>query len=807
MERYICIHGHFYQPPRENPWLEVIEQQDEAHPYHDWNERITAECYAPNSTSRILDKQGRIEKIVNNYARISFNFGPTLLRWLEVNDPEVYGAIVEADRQSQQIYSGHGSALAQAYNHMILPLANRRDKYTQVLWGIRDFQYRFGREPEGMWLPETGVDLESLEILAKLGIRFTILAPRQALRVKQMHGGEWVDVGRERIDPTMAYTLRLPSGRTIAIFFYHGPMSRAVAFERVLKDGEGFARRLLDGFSDERNWPQLSHIATDGETYGHHHRFGDMALAFALNYIETKELARLTNYGEYLALHPPTHEVEIFENSSWSCPHGVERWRSDCGCHTGGHPEWNQAWRVSLRESLDWLRDAVASDFENKANELLHDPWSARNDYVEVVSDRSSAVIDEFLTKHARRSLSDTDTVTILKLLELQRHAMLMYTSCGWFFDDLAGIETVQVISYAARCLQLAQEIFGNSLESDFLEILGRAKSNRIRFGDGRQIYEQLVKPLVFDLAKVGVHYGAGALFNDYPEQAQVYCYTAEKQDHQSYETGTAKLIAGKTRITSDITRESSLFGYVVLHLGNHNLTVGVKEFSDHSSYEQATKELTAAFASTDLTQTIRLLDRSFAGATYNLKSLFPDEQRKILELVLQMSLEEAEAAYRQLYEHHGPLLRFLKEASGPPPKALYTAAEFVLNADLQRAFENEELNLARIEHLLQEAGLEGISLETTSLEFGLRKTLERLAAQLAADPSDFGMLERLEDATTLVSRLPFQVDLWKVQNTCYEMLQTVYEEYQVRAQQGHEEARTWLRHFNTIAQNLTVRV
>ncbi|MGB7031206.1 MAG: glycoside hydrolase, partial [Syntrophobacteria bacterium] len=321
MERYICIHGHFYQPPRENPWLEVIEQQDEAHPYHDWNERITAECYAPNSTARILDQQGRIEKIVNNYARISFNFGPTLLSWLEVNDPEVYGAIVEADRQSQHIYSGHGSALAQAYNHMILPLANRRDKYTQVLWGIRDFQYRFGREPEGMWLPETAVDLESLEILAELEIRFTILAPRQALRVKQLHGGEWVDVGRERIDPTMAYTLRLPSGRTIAIFFYNGPMSRAVAFERVLKDGEAFARRLLDGFSDERNWPQLSHIATDGETYGHHHRFGDMALAFVLNYIETKELARLTNYGEYLALHPPTHEVEIFENSSWSCSH------------------------------------------------------------------------------------------------------------------------------------------------------------------------------------------------------------------------------------------------------------------------------------------------------------------------------------------------------------------------------------------------------------------------------------------------------------------------------------------------------
>jgi alpha-amylase/alpha-mannosidase (GH57 family) len=769
--------------------------------------RITTGTYAPNSTSRILDQQGRIEKIVNNYARISFNFGPTLLSWLEVNDPEVYGAIVEADRQSQQIYSGHGSALAQAYNHVILPLANRRDKHTQVLWGIRDFQYRFGREPEGMWLPETAVDLESLEILAELGIRFTILAPMQALRVKQLHAGEWVDVGRERIDPTMAYTLRLPSGRTIAIFFYNGPMSRAVAFERVLKDGEAFARRLLDGFSDERNGPQLSHIATDGETYGHHHRFGEMALAFVLNYIETKELARLTNYGEYLALHPPTHEVEIFENSSWSCSHGVERWRSDCGCHIGWHPEWNQTWRVSLRESLDWLRDAVAADFKNKANELLHDPWSARNDYVEVVLDRSSAVIDEFLTKHARRSLSDTDTVTVLKLLELQRHAMLMYTSCGWFFDDLAGIETVQVIRYAARCLQLAQELFGNSLESDFLEILGRAKSNLAKKGDGQQLYERLVKPSRFDLAKVGAHYGVGTLFNDYPEQAKVYCYTAESQDRQIHEAGRASLVLGKTRVTSDITLESAAFGFAVLHLGDHNLSAGVREFPDHHSYDLMVKDVSAAFASADFTETLRVLDRNFGDSVYSLKSLFPDEQRRILELMLKTTLEETEAAYRQLYEDHAPLLQFLKDTGSPPPKAFYVAAELVLNADLHRSFQDENLDRNRIEHLLEEAQLEGVSLDSTSLEYSFRKALERLAKRLAADPGDLGMLQELEATTTLASRLPFEVDVWKVQNICYEMLQTIYEEYQVRAQQGHEEARTWLRHFNTIAQNLIVRV
>jgi alpha-amylase/alpha-mannosidase (GH57 family) len=807
MERYVCIHGHFYQPPRENPWLEVIEQQDEARPYHDWNERITEECYAANCASRILDQEGRIERIVNNYAKMSFNFGPTLLTWLEMNSPEVYKAIQEADRLSQDKFSGHGSALAQAYNHMILPLANQRDKYTQVEWGIRDFQHRFGRDPEGMWMPETAVDLESLEVLAELGIRFTILAPRQALRVREMTGGDWLDVSGETIDTTMAYTLQLPSGRSIAIFFYHGPLSRAVAFEKILKDGESFAMRLLDVFSPEGDRPQLAHIATDGETYGHHHRFGDMALAFALNYLEGKELARLTNYGEFLAKNPPTHEVEIFENSSWSCSHGIERWRSDCGCHTGGQPEWKQTWRVSLRESFDWLRDRVASFFENKASELLHDPWSARNRYIEVILERSPESIDRFLQEQALRPLSEEERVTVLKLMELQRHSMLMYTSCGWFFDDLAGIETVQVMSYGARVIQLAQELFGNELERMFVEILGQGKSNRADMGDGRKIYERLVRPSMFDLAKVGAHYGVGTLFNNYPEQAKVYCYTVEIQDKEFHEAGRAKLALGRARVTSDITLESAVLGFAVLHIGDHNLSGGVREFPEDNSYGEMLKELSKAFSSANFTTTIRVLDRNFANSTFDLKSLFADEQRKILNLLLRTTLEEIEADYRQLYEHHTPLLRFLKEAGTPPPKALYTAAEFVLNAELHRAFENDDLELNRIEHLLKEARLEGISLEGESLEYSIRKALERLANKLKADPNDFSVLHKLEQATALVSRLPLGVNMWEVQNICFGMLDNVYQEYQARAEQGDEQAGAWLQAFGNIAKSLAVRV
>ena len=369
--QYLCVHGHFYQPPRENPSLESVEFQDSAYPYHDWNERVTAECYAPNAAARILDGENRIVKITNNYSKISFNFGPTLLSWLQERFPRVYQSILEGDRESATRHAGHGSALAQAYNHMIMPLANRCDKVTQVKWGIRDFQHRFGRDPEGMWLPETAVDLQTLDILAEAGIKFTILAPRQASRVRRIGGRSWKDVSGDRIDPTRAYQVRLPSKRKMALFFYDGAIARAVAFEGLLGNGEQFATRLLSGLSQQRDWQQLMHIATDGESYGHHHRFGEMALAYALDYIEEKQLAKLTNYGEYLENNPPAHEVEIFENSSWSCVHGVERWKNNCGCNSGGHADWNQEWRGPLRQALDWLRDTLAPKYEEKARTFL----------------------------------------------------------------------------------------------------------------------------------------------------------------------------------------------------------------------------------------------------------------------------------------------------------------------------------------------------------------------------------------------------------------------------------------------------
>ncbi|MEM3086364.1 MAG: DUF3536 domain-containing protein [Halobacteria archaeon] len=807
MERYVCIHGHFYQPPRENPWLEAVELQDSAYPYHDWNERVTAECYAPNAVSRILDEEGRIVSLVNNYSRISFNFGPTLLAWLEARAPDVYRAVLDADRRSRGRFSGHGSAIAQAYNHAILPLANRRDKRTQILWGVRDFEHRFGRRPEGMWLPETAVDLETLSLLEDAGIRFTILAPTQARRVRRLGEEEWRDVSGGRVDPTTAYRVGLPTGRKMALFFYDGPISRAVAFERLLTNGERFARRLLDGFSTSRPWPQLVHIAADGETYGHHHRHGDMALAYALRRIESDDIARLTNYGEFLAKHPPAHEVEIFENTSWSCAHGVERWRGDCGCASGGRPGWNQSWRAPLREALDRLRDEAAPLFEQRARSLLKDPWAARDDYISILLDRSPESHWRFMERHAVRQLSEGEVTAALKLLELQRHAMLMYTSCGWFFDELSGIEAVQVLQYAGRVVQLAGELFGADLESGLLARLERARSNIPACRDGRNIYERSVRPSVVDWERLGAHYGVSSLFESYPADVRLDSYHFHREEEHRKEVGRARLVMGRVRVTSVVTRESATLGFGAVHLGDHNLHGGVLELRGREAFGSAVREISGAFSRADFAEVLRLMDRHFGESTYSLRSLFRDEQRKVAELVLASVTAEVEEAYRRVYAERAPLMRFLDDVGVPFPRPLRMTAELVLNVNLRRAFEAGELDRGRIGALLQEAHEGSIPLDEAGLEFALRKTIESAAERLSRDPADLSLLRQLEDAVGLARALSFEVNFWKTQNLYYEMLQSAAPEFRGRAAQGDEKARVWMDLFLTLGRNLRIRV
>jgi alpha-amylase/alpha-mannosidase (GH57 family) len=807
MERYICIHGHFYQPPRDNPWLEAIELQDSAYPYHDWNERITAECYAPNGASRILDGDGRIVKIPNNYAKISFNVGPTLLAWLEENEPEVYQTILEADRQSRRRFSGHGSALAQAYNHMILPLSNPRDKYTQVWWGIKDFEKRFGRRPEGMWLPETAVNVETLEILAELGIKFTILAPHQARRVKEIGHSSWMDVGRGSIDPTRAYLHRLPSGRQINLFFYDGPISQAVAFDDILTRGEDFARRLAGAFSPDGGRPQLVHIATDGETYGHHRHHGDMALAYALAYIETHKLARLTNYGEYLEKRPPAWEVEIVANTSWSCAHGVDRWWRDCGCHSGGHPGWNQAWRTPLRNALDWLRGTLAPLYEERAGAYLKDPWEARNAYIEVILDRSRENVERFLSQQAIRELRHDEKVTVLRALEMQRHAMLMYTSCGWFFDELSGLETVQVIQYAGRAVQLAQEISGKRMEGQFLTRLKQAKSNLPQHRDGRQIYEKFVKPARVDLLKFGTHYAVSSLFEDYSEKTKIYCYLADRLDYRTMEAGRARLAVGRVRVTSEITQQSSQISFGVLHFGDHNLSCGVRKFKGKETYAAMVREVLEIFAKADFPETILTLNRHFRSSTYSLQSLFRDEQRKVLGPILEIPMAEYEAHFRQLYAYQAPLMRFLKNLGVPLPKLFHTAAEFVINLDLLKALKDEELDLSLIYSLLEAYRLWEIELDVRGLGFAFQKNLEKWAARYRDQPDNLAYLQIFENMADLLPQLPWETNIWKVQNYFYELLREVYPGFRKRAKSEDAGARLWVEHFTALGKRLGFRM
>ncbi|MBI4658339.1 MAG: DUF3536 domain-containing protein [Verrucomicrobia bacterium] len=807
MERYVCIHGHFYQPPRENPWLEAVELQDSAAPFHDWNERVTAECYAPNGTARLLDSEGRIESIVNNYAKISFNFGPTLLSWMKEGAADIYEAILQADQLSRERFSGHGSALAQCYNHMIMPLAHPRDKRTQVLWGLRDFEHRFGRKPEGMWLPETAADDDSLDALAEYGIQFTILSPFQARSVRPVGGAQWQDVSGGHVDPSRPYWVGLPSGRRIAVFFYDAPVSRAVAFERLLSDGENFAYRLMDGYDESRAWDQLMHIATDGESYGHHHRHGEMALAYAINFITKNKLARLTNYGEFLERHPPAWEAQIHQRSSWSCAHGVERWNSHCGCHSGGKRGWQQQWRFPLRRALDWLRDHLAPKYESKAQEFLKDPWRARDEYIAVVLDRSPENIAGFLERHGRRPFTEADQITTLRLLEMQRNGMLMYTSCGWFFDEISGLETVQIIQYAARAIQLAKDLLGDDFEPGFLEILAQAKSNIREHRNGRHIYEKFVKPAIVDREKVGAHYAVSSLFESYPERARIYSFTVEQEDRQLFSAGNARLAMGRIKVTFETTRNSDRITYGVLHFGDHNLNCGVRYYQGPEAYVELVREMKAAFDRADFPQIIRLMDRNFGESNYSLKSLFRDEQRKVLTQVLASTRIDIQNTFRLITDRYIPLMRFLADLHAPAPKALLVAAEEVLNNELRNQFESDGMDLERVRSLLAESEKSEVPLDAETLAYALKGHLDRLSVQLQKAPEGTALLARLAAVAELVLNLPFEVNLWKTQNIYHTLLRTVYRDMRSKANQGIESARGWTLQFEALGEHLGFRL
>lgn len=496
MSKKLCIHGHFYQPPREDPWLGRIFLEGSAAPLRHWNERITRESYAPLAWARRLDGQGRIADLMNCYEWISFNVGPTLMLWLEREHPKLLERMLEADRLSLTRW-GHGNAIAQVFHHIILPLASERDKEVEIEWALADFRKRFGRESEGIWLSECAADVATLEAVAERNIKFVVLSPHQAKLVRA--NGEEHEVNAWSLDYGIPYNIKLPSGRELAAFFYHASLAQAVAFEGLLSDGEKFWQRIRAAAEAMPGDGRMLTLATDGETYGHHFTFGEMALAYVLAQgYAGRDSVELTNFGAYLAANSPSAEVVLHEPSSWSCPHGIERWRRNCGCSTGEHPEWNQEWRTPLREALDFMKSRVDKHFYTAGAGIFNDAYAALLDFGTVLVEHNSA--DAFAKQHIRKGVNERAAWT---LLVMQESALSAYASCGWFFDEISRIEPVNAMRFALRSMEMLADAGGPDIVDEVAAILGRALSNIPKEGNGKDIFERRARPSRQDAASL----------------------------------------------------------------------------------------------------------------------------------------------------------------------------------------------------------------------------------------------------------------------------------------------------------------
>jgi alpha-amylase/alpha-mannosidase (GH57 family) len=698
--------------------------------------------------------------------------------------------------------------MAQVYNHMILPLANARDRVTQIRWGIADYENSFGAPPEGMWLPETAVDAATLEALAANGIRFTVLAPHQGKRIRPIKkdgkvgdgdGGDWIDTPDATVDTTHPYLVRFASGASIAVFFYNGPASRAIAFEGLLDSSDRLVARLKAGFKEGAE-PQLVHVATDGESYGHHHKYGEMALAYALRLLEQDKTVKLTNYAAFLEQFPPEFECEIVEDTSWSCVHGVERWRSNCGCN-GGHPGWNQEWRAPLRQALDELRDALVPLSEQHGGKLFRDVWAARDAYIQVVLDRSTESAERFFNAHQTHPLSEVERVRALELMEMQRHAQLMYTSCGWFFDDISGIETVQVIAYAARVLQLALQLFGKQaapLEPAFLARLAEAHSNDPAAGDGASIYKKSVLTQELHLEQVAAHYAISSVFSTFADETELFCYRVRRISYEIYTSGRGRLALGRVHVASAITGNAQSFSFAVLHFGDQNITAAVKAYNDAdaAAFEAFSADAVGHVQRADFPEVIRLLDRFYGHANYSLTSLFTDEQRRIVRLILNSTLSDIENSLTTIYQDHASLLHYLSQAGLPKPPALTLAAGFAINAGLRRVLEVEPVDVAQLRSFLALAKADLVPLETAALSYIADLRMKRAMVDLQMSSGALEFLDRALGLARTLTEMPFELNLWQAQNIWYEILRT--SSYALTALSAEDRPR-WDKDFNEL--------
>jgi alpha-amylase/alpha-mannosidase (GH57 family) len=791
-DAFVAIHGHFYQPPRENPWLDIIETEESAHPFHDWNERIALECYRPNAHARILDGKSKILEIVNNYSSISFNFGPTLLPWLEKHFPSVYQQIVDADKESLRRF-GHGNAIAQVYNHIIMPLANDRDKQTEVLWGMADFEKRFHRKPEALWLPETAVNYATLQVLVKYGMRYLILSPFQASRARSFGGRKWTDVSQGRIDTTRPYRcfIKDASGKKlldqfIDIFFYNGNISKEIAFGDLLKDGNNFCNRFTQFYQESKQRPQLIHVATDGETYGHHMKFGEMALAYALDKGFPARGFELINYAAFLKRFPPVHEVEIDEGpkgegTSWSCAHGVGRWKENCGCSTGGKPGWNQEWRKPLREALDLLRDELSRAFEREGEKIFQDVWEARNRYIEVILNRSPDGIKDFFDQHGVKSLDGEGRMKGLKLLEIQRHALQMYTSCGWFFNDLAGIETIIILQHASRAIQLAEEWMGAEIEEKFVQHLSQAKSNLPEAGKGDQVYQRLVKPKWVTPERVVNHFAITSLLDSGDQEKQIFSYRVEKIHYEKIEREANLLAVGQLRVTSEIIPEPREFVFGLISSKKKAFRTWVLETKEGLNFRVLKEKAQESFNKGE--EITGFLSSLLGNRIFTIKDTLKEERQAIFQKMIQKEFDEHCQIYGDLFDRTRQAVEALSREGLGIPYEIRVAAEVTLSdrlfqeiKELKRDFKGT-IERKKIDEIVEEAKEHGYHLRKEKSLLALNRILmERMNALQKTKGSDVSrQAELAEEVLTLVglaNKWDFEISLEEAQNSMGEILE-----------------------------------
>ena len=785
-KKYLTIHGHFYQPPRENPWIEEIEVQQSAAPSHDWNEKVSWQCYSPNGTSRIVDGSNKILEISNNYQYISFNFGPTLLSWLEKFDNPAYQKILEADKNSCKMHNGHGNAIAQVYNHLIMPLANRNDKITQVLWGLKDFQKRFNRNAEGIWLAETAVDAETLEVLIDCGLKFTVLSPYQAKCINKIGEKNWQDVSWGSIDPSMPYRYFAEGSnkqKYIDLFFYDGSISKSVAFDYLLTDGKNFANRLNDGYVEERNRAQLVNIATDGESYGHHTKFGDMALAYVVRVGAKNHGFEITNYGEFLEMYPPTYEVDIKPVSSWSCSHGVGRWMDDCGCSTGAQPHWNQKWRKPLRQGLDYLRDELIKICSVAGVKYYNDFWKARNNYIDVILNRSPENVNLFLKQNAKKSLKANDKVAAIKLMEIQRMAQLMYTSCGWFFADISGIETVQILKYAARAIELAKDFSKTDIEKTFLTYLQKAKSNIPEAGNGKDIYNKWVKTSIIDFKQIAAQYAIETYFDkDETPKEELYCYKIKKHTEKRYQSPNQNLVFGRLEVVSDITLEKQNMSYVMLHTKNSDFYCAVKEYKCSEDFNFEKQEIHSVFEKGNLIDILQAIETYYESKFYSLKDIPIDRRKVILENLIIKNLKKASRTYKDLYESLLNPICYLNDLGMDIPEGFRVCAKYTLLSNIYKEL-SELVNYSdkqKIEKILKNKTLTDkfyIKLDDVKIkELMSQKLLEKV--QLLKNEPSVENNQELLNLFNLIEKLGIEVHISSAQNIFYDMFCSGFENF-----------------------------